>query len=448
MGSFVPHTDTEIEKMLASLGLEEIDDLYDHLPDGARFKGDLSIPIGVSEADVLDLMESLASKNRPTGRELICFAGAGAYDHDFSTAAAALASQSAFVTSYTPYQPEVAQGVLQALFEYQTLISRVAGLDVTNASLYDGGTALVEAVNLACAHSKRSRVLVSRGIHPHYREMIQTYAKGSGHEIVEVGLSGCSTDLDGVSLQGAAALCIGYPNYLGEIEDLEAAKRLCEASGALLVVVYDPVSVATLRSPGDMGADVAVAEGQSLGIPLSFGGPYLGLFSAKSELVRSVPGRLVGETVDVDEKKAYVTTLRTREQDIRREKASSNVCTNQTLIAIQAAIHLSWLGKSGFSELSRRCFSATRYLADGISRIPGAKVLNRNYFREFVVELPIDAGTAIERMAERGFLAGVAIGEGFEESPLVGTLLVTATEKRTKAEIDGYLQTLKEVVAK
>ncbi len=448
MGSFVPHTDTEIALMLASLGLRDIDDLYDHLPREARFEGDLSIPMGVSEADVLDLMDSFARKNRPTGKELICFAGAGAYDHDASAAATALASQSAFVTSYTPYQPEVAQGVLQALFEYQTLISRLSGLDVTNASLYDGGTALVEAVNLACTHSKRSRVFVSRGIHPHYREMIQTYAKGSGHEIVEVGLSGCSTDLDGVSLQGAAALCIGYPNYLGEIEDLEFAKRLCEASGALLVVVYDPVSVATLRSPGDMGADVAVAEGQSLGIPLSFGGPYLGLFSAKGDLVRSVPGRLVGETVDVAGKKAYVTTLRTREQDIRREKASSNVCTNQTLIAIQAAIHLSWLGKSGFSELSKRCFSATRYLADGISQIPGAKVLNKNFFREFVVELPVDAGITIERMAERGFLAGVTIGEGYEESPLAGALLMTATEKRTKSEIDGYLNALKEVVAK
>ncbi len=448
MGSFVPHTDAEIAEMLSTLGLQEIDDLYDHLPDGARFNGDLSIPVGVSEADVLDLMDSLARKNRPTGRDLICFAGAGAYDHDASAAAMAMASQSAFVTSYTPYQPEVAQGVLQALFEYQSLISRLSGLDVTNASLYDGGTALVEAVNLACAHTRRSRVLVSRGIHPNYRQMIKTYSRGSGHEVVEVGLSGCSTDLSAMNLDGAAALCIGYPNYLGEIEDLQEAKRLCEASGTLLVVVYDPVSVASLASPGALGADVAVAEGQSLGVPLSFGGPYLGLFSAKSELVRSVPGRLVGETVDIEGRKSYVTTLRTREQDIRREKASSNVCTNQTLIAIQAAIYLSWLGKSGYLELSRRCFSATRYLADGVSLIPGVKVLNRNFFREFAVELPVDAVLTVEQMAERGFLAGVAIKAGYEQSPLEGALLITATEKRTRSEIDNYLQALREVVAK
>ncbi len=448
MGSFVPHTDAEIAEMLSNLGLQEIDDLYDHLPDGARFNGELSIPVGVSEADVLDFMDSLARKNRPTGRELICFAGGGAYDHDASAAAMAMASQSAFVTSYTPYQPEVAQGVLQALFEYQSLISRLSGLEVTNASLYDGGTALVEAANLACAHTGRSRVLISRGIHPNYRQMIKTYARGSGHEVVEVALSGCSTDLSSVSLNGAAALCIGYPNYLGEIEDLQEAKRLCEVSGALLVVVYDPVSVASLKSPGELGADVAVAEGQSLGVPLSFGGPYLGLFSAKSGLVRSVPGRLVGETVDMEGRTSYVTTLRTREQDIRREKASSNVCTNQTLIAIQAAIYLSWLGRSGYAELSRRCFSATRYLADGVSLIPGVRVLNRNFFREFAVELPIDAVLTVEQMADRGFLAGVAIKEGYEESPLEGALLITATEKRTRIEIDNYLQALREVVAK
>ena len=438
---FVPHTDAEVAAMLADLGLGSVDELFAAVPAALRLAGGLALEPGLSEADVGARFDAYAARNRPVGRDLVCFAGAGAYDHDIPSVVNRLAFRSEFVTAYTPYQPEVAQGVLQALFEYQTLVCRLYGTDVANASLYDGASALVEAVNLAVAATGRQEVWVSRGVHPQWRQVLATMAVGTGHRLVDVALD------DGLTAwpaEGAdpGAVVVQNPNYLGCLEDVAGASALARRLGGLLVVAGDPVSAGLLRPPGELGADVVVGEGQPFGAPLSLGGPYLGLFSCRREHVRRLPGRLVGETVDTEGRRAYVTTLRTREQDIRREKASSNVCTNQTLMAVAFLVHLGWLGTAGLRELALRCARGTRYCReallsiDGVEPVAGAPVL-----REFAVRTPVPAATLVDRMAEEGFLAGVALGDEYG-----GGLLVAVTEKRTRAEIDAYVAAFEKVV--
>ncbi len=440
MGHFVPHTDDELQAMLADLGLSSLDELFAAVPDVLRLAGGLDLAPGLAEADVLDRMAGLAGANRRAGPELVCFAGAGAYDHDVPAVVRRVAFRSEFVTAYTPYQPEVAQGVLQALFEYQTVVCRLFGMEVANASLYDGASACVEAANLAVAVTGRPTVWVSRGVHPHWRQVMATYATGTGHELVDVPLEGGRTawPADG----DVAALLVQYPNYLGCIEDLADAAEVARRTGALLLVAADPVAAGLLRPPGEYGADVVVGEGQPFGTPLSFGGPYLGMFACRREHVRRLPGRLVGETVDVDGRRAYVTTLRTREQDIRREKASSNVCTNQTLIAVVCVVDLAWLGTSGLRELALRCARGTRYAREAVLAIEGVEPLSTApVLREFAVRLPVPAETVVERMAEEGFLAGVPLGDEYG-----GGLLVAVTERRTRSEIDAYAAALEKVV--
>ncbi len=444
MGHYVPHTDDEIESMLAFVGLASLDELFSTIPEALRLAaGDdgryLDVPDGLSEPDVLYEMERLAGRNRAAG--LVCFAGGGAYDHEVPSAVKRLTFRSEFVTAYTPYQPEVSQGVLQALFEYQTLISRMTGVAVANASLYDGATATVEAVNLAVAATGRSTVWVSGGVNPLWRETLRTFAKGTGHDLVPVPL------VDGVTVWPEAgerpgAVLLQYPNYLGCLEDMERAAAVAQQHGALLLVAFDPVAAGLLRTPGSYGADVVVGEGQPFGTPLSLGGPYLGLFACRSEHVRRLPGRLVGETVDVDGRRAYVTTLRTREQDIRREKASSNVCTNQTLIAICCAIQLSWLGTSGIRQLALRCARGTRYARESLLAIDGVEPLGTApTLREFAIRTPVAPEVIVERLAEEGFLAGIPLSEEYG-----GGLLVAVTERRTRAEIDRYVEAMEKVV--
>jgi glycine dehydrogenase subunit 1 len=393
-------------------------------------------------------MEAYAARNRARSDRLVCFAGGGAYDHEIPSATRALAGRSEFVTSYTPYQPEVAQGVLQAVFEFQTMVARLAGLPVANASLYDGGSAAVEAVNLATAASGRQAVWVSGGIHPHWRQMLATASVGTGHRVSTIPLVGGTTawpdDAGGDDPPGV--IVVGYPNYLGCLEDLSAVRGLCDRTGALMVVGADPVSAGILRSPGSSGADVVVGEGQAFGTALSFGGPYLGLFACAAAHVRRLPGRLVGETVDVEGRRAYVTTLRAREQDIRREKATSNVCTNQTLMAVTAAIQLGWLGTSGLAELARRCAQATDYTRRGLLALDGVEpYADAPVVREFAARLPVPAYVVIDRMADAGFLAGIALGNDFEGGE--DALLVSVTERRTRDEIDAYLTAMSKAVA-
>ncbi len=448
MGHFVPHTDAELSAMLADIGLDSLDQLFDVVPEALRLVSGLDLPSGLSEPDVLAEMERLAARNR-TGADLVCFAGAGAYDHEVPSATKRLTFRSEFVTAYTPYQPEVAQGVLQALFEYQTLVARLAGVPVANASLYDGATAAVEAVNLAAAATGRQTVWVSGGIPPHWRQVLATFARGTGHQLVDVPLRDGTTDWAAAPPgDPPAALLVASPNYLGALEDLPAARLAADQHGALVLVGFDPVSAGLLRAPGEDGADVVVGEGQPFGTPLSFGGPYLGLFACRLEHVRRLPGRLVGRTVDTEDRPAYVTTLRAREQDIRREKASSNVCTNQTLIAVAAMIQLSWLGTTGLRQLALRCARGTRYAREAALAIPGVSLLApAPTLREFALALPIPAETAVTRMAEEGFLAGVPVGV---EAGIVqdggDALLVAVTERRTREEIDGYVSALEKVV--
>lgn len=434
--------------MLTFLGIESVDQLFETIPSAIRLSRDsLKLPDSKSEFDVLAELETMAAKNKALGSDFISFAGGGAYDHDIASAVKSLSTRSEFLTAYTPYQPEVAQGVLQALFEYQTLVSRLSGLEISNASLYDGASALVEAINLTVAQSKNDLVWMSQGINPTYRQVVNTFANGTGHSIQEVPIRNGSTSwpIDDQTLPGT--IVIGYPNYLGLLEPLEQIINFAQTNDIKLIFAYDPVSMALLTSPGDLGADVAVAEGQSFGVGLNFGGPYVGLFSIREKYVRHLPGRLVGETVDRSGQVGYVTTLRTREQDIRREKASSNVCTNQTLIAITTAISMSWLGKAGLRELANRCYSGTEYLKDLVARIKGVEIYSSlPSVREFAIKTKISSELLVDRMIEEGFLAGVPIIEGFEGSDVYESLLVSVTEKRTRAQIEDFAGALERIV--
>ena len=439
MGHYVPHTDAEIAEMLAFMGLESLDDLFTSIPDALRLATGLDLADGLSEFDTLDEMRRLSRAN---ATDLVCFAGYGAYDHEIPSAVTRLAFRSEFVTAYTPYQPEVSQGVLQALFEYQTLLTRLAGVPIANASLYDGGTSCVEAVNLAAAATGRQTVWVSRGVHPNWRDQLRTFAAGTGHDLVDIELAdGLTAWPSGGSGGEPGTLLLQYPNYLGCLEDVEAAAAIARATGAFLVVAFDPVAAGLLRTPGSYGADVVVGEGQPFGTPLSFGGPYLGLFACKEQHVRRLPGRLVGETVDVDGRRSYVTTLRTREQDIRREKASSNVCTNQTLIAVACAIQMMWLGTSGLRELALRCARGTRYAREALLGIDGVEPFTAATptLREFAIRTPVAPSQLVERLAEEGYLAGVPIEDD-------SGLLVAVTERRTKDEIDGFVSAMEKAV--
>ena len=446
VGHYVPHTDAEIDAMLAALGLSTVDELFGAVPQALRLAGGLDLPPGLSEPDVLARLEELAARNQVSGRDLVCFAGAGAYDHEVPAVTRSLAGRAEFVTAYTPYQAEVAQGVLQALFEFQTMVARLAGVGVANASLYDGASATVEAVNLATSSSGRPSVWISQGVHPHWRQVVTTFAAGEGRDVVEIPLDdGMTAWPDGRN--GVGAVVDAYHNYLRCLEDLARARRVADDAGAPLVVAFDPVAAGLLRSPGSWGADVVVGEGQAFGTTLNFGGPYLGLFACTEEHVRRLPGRLVGETVDTEGRTSYVTTLRTREQDIRRERASSNVCTNQTLMAVTAAIQLGWLGTSGLTEVALRCARGARYCRQALLAIEGVEPLvSAPVLREFAIRAPVEGEVLVERLAEEGFLAGVPLGPGLEASGCDGGMLVAVTERRTRDEIDAFAAAFEKAV--
>jgi glycine dehydrogenase subunit 1 len=454
VADYLPHTSDDVESMLEFLGMDSLDDLFAHIPGAVRLANGLDIEPGLSEPDVAAIFAGYSRANEARVTAMTCYAGGGAYDHEVPAVVKALASRSEFVTAYTPYQPEVAQGVLQAIFEYQTLVARLSGLPIPNASLYDAATALVEALNMAHGATDRQRMIISSGIHPHWRAVARTFAHGTGHEIVEVPLRNGVTDWDSVDASGAAAVVAGYPNYLGVLEDLSAAKSLATREDALFIIGADPVAAGVLKSAGQWGADVFVGEGQAFGTPLSFGGPYLGLFACSEAQVRRLPGRIVGETVDSSDRRAFVTTLRAREQDIRREKATSNVCTNQTLMAVTAAIQLGWLGTYGLREIATRCAQGAHYLYDQLVGLPGVStVSDEPFFREFALRFSHPAAHLVERMAEQGVLAGLAVSDlcnGVDPSidtEIENVLLVTVTERRTKEELDHYVSALKEVLA-
>ena len=445
MADYLPHTPDEVSEMLTFLGLSSLDDLFAHVPAALRLSGGLKMAPGMSEPDVAAQFEQFTGANRATTKSLVCFAGGGAYDHEIPPVVRTLSSRGEFVTAYTPYQPEVAQGVLQAIFEYQTMVSRLSGLPIANASLYDAATALVEAVNMANGATNRSQMVMSAGVHPHWREVVATFAAGTGHELVIVPLKDGVTDCSSATLREAAAVVASYPNYLGVIEDLAPAKALAESLGALFIVGGDPVAAGVLRTAGQWGADIFVGEGQPFGTPLAFGGPYLGLFACTEAQLRRLPGRLVGETVDTEGRRAFVTTLRAREQDIRREKATSNVCTNQTLMAVTAAIQLGYLGTQGLREVATRCAQGAHYAFDALIGQSGVSaVSSQPFFREFAVRTAAPAEKVLHRLADEGFLGGLSVSSlAGDNDPSVDdpahTIVVAVTEKRTKNEIDAFV---------
>lgn len=443
---FTPHTPADIHEMLAAIGCSTIDELFEAVPGAVKLAGALDVPPALDEPTLLAHVTALASRNKGAG-ELTCFAGGGAYDHYVPAAARALASRGEFTTSYTPYQPELSQGVLQAVFEFQTHVCELYGMEVANASLYDGASALVEAVNLACRTTKRDKVVVLGTIHPHYLEVLRTYTSGLGIEVATVAWDESGTvDPSGLQLEGAAAVACAYPNFFGRLEDLRSISRLAHDAGALSIAVADPTAMGVLASPGELGADVAVGEGQPFGNPLTYGGPYVGLFATKLQHVRQVPGRIAGETVDRDGKRAYVLTLQAREQHIRRAKATSNVCTNQTLMAIAATIHLSWLGPVGLERMGHLCLSKAKAAADRLSEVPGCSVhFDGPVFKEFVLRTPVDASPLLRSLASQGFLAGPALGRWYPG--MEDCLLVAVTEKRTTEDIERFAEALEKELA-
>jgi glycine dehydrogenase subunit 1 len=435
---FAPHTEDDVRAMLEALGLSSIDDLYRHIPSRVLLDRPPEVPDGRSEMELLDDLRALAGRNRHAD-DLVCFAGGGAYDHYVPAAVWALAGRSELQTSYTPYQPELSQGVLQALFEYQSMICDLTALEVSNASLYDGATAVVEAVNLARAATGRNRVLVADTVDPRHVEALRTYGRGAGYEPEVLGSQGGRAVVPVIG--EVACVVLQHPNAFGVLERAREVFAATRAAGARAIHVFDPLSLGVLAPPGELGADIAVAEGQPLGNHLSFGGPYLGVIAAGMQDVRRMPGRIVGETVDVDGRPGYVLTLQAREQHIRREKATSNICTNQTLMAIAAAVYLAWLGPAGLVELGEACAAKAGYAAERLAGVPGARLAHpdASFLKEFAVAFDgRGPGEVRDRLADRGYLVGPVLGE---------TLLVACTERRTREQIDGLAEALVEVLA-
>jgi glycine dehydrogenase subunit 1 len=442
---FVPHTTQDDAEMLDAIGVGSIAELFASVPRQVKLEAPLDVPASLDEVELLRHLESLASTS--SASDLMCFAGGGAYDHHVPPVVRALAGRAEFATSYTPYQPELSQGVLQALFEFQTLVCELYGMEVANASLYDGAHALVEAVALAVRVTGRRRVVVGDTLPPTYGEVLKTYTSGLDLELVRhpwADDGACSwTRADAT---GAAAVVASYPNAFGRLEDLGAAAASAHAAGALAIAVTDPTAMGTLRPPGEWGCDVAVGEGQALGNPLSYGGPYVGLFATKQELVRQVPGRIAGATIDADGKRAFVLTLQAREQHIRRARATSNVCTNQTLMAIAAAVHLSWLGPAGLARLGEVCLRRTALAARRLSEVPGCSLrFDGARFKELVLETPVRGSDLAAGLARRGFLVGPALGRWFEG--LERCLLIAVTEKRTEDEINSLAEAIEKELA-
>jgi len=420
--------------MLASIGAKTFDDLFAHIP--AEFQSDdFNLPEGLSEMEMMQQIRALARKN---SSDLTNFCGAGFYDHFIPAAVNSLTSRGEFFTAYTPYQPEAAQGTLQAMFEYQTAITRLTNMEVSNSSLYDGGTALFEGMMMALRITKRNRVLVDEGVSPIYRTMLRSYTRNLKIEYREVPMSSGFADRAAFAKQldnTVGAVLLQNPNFFGCLDDLTDVIAQAHGAGAIAVVSAYPISLGVVKTPGEMDADIVTGDGQSLGLPLSFGGPYLGFMATKKKYVRNMPGRIVGATTDGQGRRGYVLTLQAREQHIRREKAASNICTNMQLCALRSVIYLSLLGKQGFADVARQCMDRAGYAWARLKAIKGVEPLyDRPFFNEFALKLPKDAGEVVSDLISEGIAAGFPAGRYYPG--MENVLLVACTEKRTKKEID------------
>lgn len=429
--------------MLEIIGAADLDDLFEQIPEALRLTEAPDLPPGLAEYDLIRHCEALAERNQHAG-QLACFLGAGVYDHFVPAVVDAVISRGEFLTTYTPYQAEASQGVLQSIFEYQSLVCALTDMPVSNASLYDAASALGEAAIMAAAFTRRKRVVVSRAVHPHYREVLRTYVSGLEIEVAEAGFRNGQTDTVSLSkLLGddCACLMVQYPNFLGCIEPLGPMVEAARSTGALLVVCADPVALGLLTPPGSFGADVVVGEGQGLGSPTAFGGPLLGIFACREQYLRLMPGRVVGQTVDTEGRTAYTLTLQAREQHIRRERATSNVCTNQALAALAATVYLAALGKNGLRQVAELCYHKAHYARDAIIRKPGRSApWDAPFFKECVVRADEPIAEVNRRLLDAGMIGGLDLEPYYPE--LAGHMLLCVTEKRTKTEIDRLAEVM------
>jgi glycine dehydrogenase subunit 1 len=437
-------TDADRDEMLATIGVASIEELFADIPPSLRLSRALALGEGLSEQEVFDELRTLAARNTSAEDE-VSFLGAGMYDHYVPALIDSIIMRSEFLTPYTPYQPEISQGGLQAMFEYQTAISELTGLPVSNASVYEGPSAVAAAGYVAKHTNNRTRFVISRGVHPHSRETLRTHAHAWGMEVVEAPLSRGATELPELT-DDVSAVIVQQPNFLGAVEDLSALAQTARQAGALTIAACDPLPLALLKTPGECGVDIAVGEGQSLGNRLDFGGPSFGFFAATEALMRRMPGRIAGETKDVDGKRGFVLTLQTREQHIRREKATSNICTAQALNALAGVIYLSWLGRLGIVELVELMLQRTAFARERLTAIEGVTLLHdRPVVREFAVELGAPAAAVIARCREQGVNPGYPLGREYPEH--ADGLLVAITEQRTRAQIDRLVDVLGAAVA-
>jgi glycine dehydrogenase subunit 1 len=428
--NYIPHTEADRRTMLARLGAASIDDLFDEVPAGMRLKRPLDLPAGLSQMEVEAELMRLAAANAAASS--VCFAGGGSYDRYVPAAERALLQRGEYLTAYTPYQAETSQGTLQFTFEFQSLMCELTGMEVANASMYDGSTAVAEAASMARAATGRSAVAVSPALNPEYRQVLDTYARGIDYPVRE------AVDAE------TAALILPQVDFFGNVADIAAAARTAHGAGALLVVVTDPSLLGVLEAPGRLGADIVVGDGQSLGLPMSYGGPSFGFFASKMDLVRRMPGRIVGIAHDHDGRRGFVLTLQAREQHIRRAKATSNICTNQAYCALAATIYLTLLGPQGLREVGELSYQKAHYAAAELAKVPGVRLAfpDRPFFQEFALRAP---KPVVGPLLERGFLVGPELGRWFPD--LEDGFLVAVTERRTKAEIDGLVSALREVLA-
>ncbi|HTY08553.1 MAG TPA: aminomethyl-transferring glycine dehydrogenase subunit GcvPA [Candidatus Edwardsbacteria bacterium] len=434
---YIPNTDANRAAMLKKIGVKSFDELIADIPAEIRCKADLKLPAALSEMEMVKEVGALAARNKPAAGA-VSFLGGGIYDHYVPAAIDHILLRSEFYTAYTPYQAEVSQGTLQVIYEFQSLVCNLTGMDVANASMYDGATALAEAGLLACGHTKRKQLVVLRSVNPHYRQVLRTYCRGLGIAITEVGWQNGQVDLDAlrkaVSDQTAGVLA-QHPNFLGILEPVEEIERIAHAKESLFAVSVDPISLGVLKEPGAYNADIATAEGQPLGLAPGFGGPALGLFAAKKDFLRSMPGRIVGLTTDAKGREGAVLTMQAREQHIRREKATSNICSNEALCALAATVYLSLLGRDGLRQVAELCLQKAHYLAERVK-----PAFTAPFFKEFAVTTAVDPRHLIGELKQRGVHAGLDLGASYPE--LAGRLLVAVTEKRTRAEIDLLAQHL------
>jgi glycine dehydrogenase subunit 1 len=442
--SYVLNTPDDQRAMLASIGAASVGELFSCIPPELRLDRPLAVPPALTEIELTRHAQQLAGRNR-SAADAVCFLGGGAYDHFIPAVVDAVAGRSEYYTAYTPYQAEASQGSLQAFFEFQTLICQLTGLDVANASLYEGGSAVAEAVFMALTVTGRlGKVVVAESVHPEYRRTLATYLANLEPQIDTLATPHGFLDPDDLKRavdDKTSCVVVQHPNFFGCLEEVEAVAEAAHKVGALLVVSFDPVSLGLLKRPGQYGADIAVAEGQGLGNPLAYGGPNLGLLACREQFMRKMPGRLVGQTVDRSGRRCWVLTLQTREQHIRREKATSNICTNQGLMALKATVHLAALGPQGLRETAELCLRKAHYAADRLAQVGGVKRrFNRPFFKEFTLEVPAEVPGLLARLLDEGYHAGLALGRWY---PWLGSCLsVAVTEKRTRAEIDGLAAAL------